>query len=63
MKDHFASSELLKYYLVIAEDLESTKTLKNIKAIAFSYFLSHVVNLFTSFSENYQQDTRENLMN
>ena len=35
VKDHFVCLELLKHCLVIAEGLELTKTLKNIKAIAF----------------------------
>ena len=46
VKHHFIYLELLKQCLVIAEGLKSTKTLQNIEAIAFSCFLSQVVNVF-----------------
>ena len=60
VKDHFVCLELLKHCLVIAEGLKLTKTLKNIKAIAFSCFLSQVVNVFKATSKaNFRQVNKE----
>ena len=60
VKDHFVCLELLKYCLIIAEGLELPEILQNIKAIAFSCFLSQVTNVFKSSSKaNFRQVNKE----
>ena len=60
VRDQFLSLELLKHCLVIAEGFKLTKSLQKTKVIAFSCFLSQVVNVFKTTSKaNCRQVNKE----